>query len=473
VSAVSDPAEVMAAVDRFDAAQAELAALSFHALSGEQALAVKDRLETVARRQGAIDHRLTSQMVSQTSPAQLGGTSWPDVLSNRLRIGRGQARRHIDEAADVGPRTALTGEPLPPALPNVAAAQSAGSIGAEHVRIIRRFFHDLPTAVDYQTREQCEATLARIAAEHTPDALRKAAERLMALVHPDGDFCDVDRARRRGVVIGNQQADGMSKISGLLDPEARATIDAVLSKWAAPGMCNPDDASPCVDGTPSQEQIQNDQRSTAQRNHDALKAMGRSVLSSGELGHHHGLPVTIVVSTTLQELNAGAGQAVTATGTLLPMPTVIKMASHAYHYLSIFDRHTGRALYLGRTRRIASADQRIVSWPGIGAVPAPAAWSPGPTARYTTRSTTGPTTAKPTSMTSPWAAEKTTAPSNPAAGPPANAKTAAPNGSHHRTSRAANHGSTTTTTPKTCYSPTTKATSGLFSTPHRRRRSLP
>jgi hypothetical protein len=80
--------------------------------------------------------------------------------------------------------------------------------------------------------------LARIATEHTPDALRKAAERLMALVHPDGDFSDADRARRRGLTIGNQEADGMSKISGLLDPEARATIDAVLAKWAAPGMCN-------------------------------------------------------------------------------------------------------------------------------------------------------------------------------------------------------------------------------------------
>ena len=33
----------------------------------------------------------------------------------------------------------------------------------------------------------------------------------------------------------------MSKISGLLDPEARATLDAVFAKWAAAGTCNPDD----------------------------------------------------------------------------------------------------------------------------------------------------------------------------------------------------------------------------------------
>jgi hypothetical protein len=230
LGAVSDPAAVIAAVDRLDAAHAEVAALSFDALSGSQALAIKDRLETVARRQGAVDHRLTQQLVSQANPVDLGGTSWPDVLSNRLRIGRGEARRRLDEAADLGPRTAITGEPLAPVLPTVADAQAAGAIGAEHVRIIRRFFTDLPTAVDYETRQACEATLARIAAEQTPDALRKAADRLMALVHPDGDFSDADRARRRSLIIGKQEADGMSKISGLLDPEARATIDAVFAK---------------------------------------------------------------------------------------------------------------------------------------------------------------------------------------------------------------------------------------------------
>jgi hypothetical protein len=39
--------------------------------------------------------------------------------------------------------------------------------------------------------------------------------------------------------------------------------------------------------------------------------MGRSVLSSPELGQHNGLPCTIVVSTTLQELESGEGHAVT------------------------------------------------------------------------------------------------------------------------------------------------------------------
>ena len=141
----------------------------------------------------------------------------------------------------------------------------------------------------------------------------------MALINPDGEFSDIDRARRRHLIIGKQEADGMSKIRGLLDPEARATLDAVYAKWAGPGMCNPEDDAPCVDGTPSEAHIQNDQRSPAQRNHDALKAMGRNVLASGELGKHNGLPCTIVVSTTLRELESAQGYAVTGGGTLLPL----------------------------------------------------------------------------------------------------------------------------------------------------------
>ncbi len=57
-----------------------------------------------------------------------------------------------------------------------------------------------------------------------------------------------------------------------LTPELRAGLDAVLAKWAAPGMCNPDDQTATVAGEPTEDAKQWDGRSTAQRNHDALKA---------------------------------------------------------------------------------------------------------------------------------------------------------------------------------------------------------
>jgi hypothetical protein len=88
--------------------------------------------------------------------------------------------------------------------------------------------------------------------------------------------------------------------------------------------------------------------------------MGRSVLASGELGKHNGLPATIIVSTTLQDLQSAAGLAVTGGGTLLPMRDVIKQASQAHHYLVIYDKHTQQPLYCGRAKRFATPGQRIV-----------------------------------------------------------------------------------------------------------------
>ena len=58
-----------------------------------------------------------------------------------------------------------------------------------------------------------------------------------------------------------------------------------FAKYAAPGMCNPADPEPCTSGTPSQAQIDNDHRSLAQRQHDAMVAVVRIALMSGDLGN--------------------------------------------------------------------------------------------------------------------------------------------------------------------------------------------
>ena len=84
------------------------------------------------------------------------------------------------------------------------------------------------------------------------------------------------------------------------------------------------------------------------------------MLASGQLGQHNGLPVTVIVTATLQELQDGTGKAHTGGGTLLPMADVIRMATHANHYLAVFDGATELPLWLGRTRRTASPGQRIV-----------------------------------------------------------------------------------------------------------------
>lgn len=343
------------------AAHDALAVLPLDTLSHRELLAVLGELEVVNRQLPTQSHRILARLVAEAAPAKLGAKTIPDLLATRLRVSQAEAKRRVRDAANLGPRWSFTGEPLAAVLELTATAQAAGEIGREHVAIISTFFKNLPEWVDPQTRTQAEADLVLNARGLTPEELRQIAERLMALIDEDGPMPDdAERARKRGLRIGKQQSDGMTSVYGLLDPLALATLEAVTAKLAAPGMCNPQDESPCISGTPSHDQIAGDDRSEAQRNHDALTAMGRNFLASGELGQHNGLPAMIIVSTTLQDLTDAAGVGVTAGGSLIPMSDVIRLATHAHHSLVVFDKHTARPLYLGRSKRIATADQRIV-----------------------------------------------------------------------------------------------------------------
>ncbi len=354
---VTDREDVQHAVDSLRAAVSLFQGHSYEALTNPERLQLLEILECEARRLQTPSHQLINQLDEQGDSTELGGKlSW--ALADRLHISRAGAGRRIAEAAELGPRRALGGEPLAPVLPATAAAQRCGAIGADHVAEIRRFFHQLPESVDLETCVHAEKQLAAKASEFRPEQFAKLARRLMDCLNPDGSYTDADRARVRGLVLGNQQADGMSRLTGWLTPEARASWEAVLAKLAAPGVCNPDDDSAVVDGAPSEEAIQRDTRSSAQRNHDGLNAALRAMLGSGKLGQHNGLPASIIVTTTLDDLERTTGKGLTGGGTLLPMSDVIRLARHSHHYLAVFDN--GKPLALYHTKRLASPGQRIV-----------------------------------------------------------------------------------------------------------------
>jgi len=345
---------VTAAVAGIRAAVAELVDLDCDQFTHQELVELLGELETVTWQLPTVGHRVIARLQREASPAELGAKSLGSVLTQRLRISGKEVRRRLCEAEDLGPRATLGGEALDPKLAPTATAQARGSLGPEHVTEIRAFLDKLPGWVDPDVRELSEKKLVHIGSGTGPEELATAIDQ----DGPKPD--DVERARKRYVRLGPQQPDGMTKLTGLLDPEARAIVEPILAKYGAPGMCNPEDCEPRTSGTPSQEQIDSDTRSPAQRNHDAFVAIGRSALSSGELGQHNGLPVTVIVTTTLQDLEAGRGSGVTGGGSLLPMADLIRMASHAHHYLAVFDQHTNEALYLGRTKRLASAAQRIM-----------------------------------------------------------------------------------------------------------------
>ena len=142
---------------------AELEALLAESLDGTAAerTAVACAWERLVRRCAVMTHRTTAA-VAEIPLDELGESSYGAALSMLVRISEAEAKRRITEARDLGPRVAMTGEPLAPLLSNTAA-QCRGDIGGEHVAIIRTFFKKLPGFVDHATREAAEAQLAELA----------------------------------------------------------------------------------------------------------------------------------------------------------------------------------------------------------------------------------------------------------------------------------------------------------------------
>ena len=143
----------------------------------------------------------------------------------------------------------------------MAAAQAHGLINGDHVKVLRETMNALPCWVDAITREQIEVDLVRVAVGVGPKPLKDTAALRLFLLDQDGpEPDDTERARTRGLSKGKQRRNGNVPVQGELTPEAWATLEAIFAKFAAPGMCNPDDPEPCVSGTPSQAQIDNDHR---------------------------------------------------------------------------------------------------------------------------------------------------------------------------------------------------------------------
>jgi hypothetical protein len=280
----------------------------------------------------------------------------------RLRITPGEIIRRFRLAARIRPQHSLTGAIAPPELEELAAAVAAGMVGEDHIRAVCRAVDVLPSCVSPCDAAQVERTLVRHATEADSGIVAKVGQRIADYLNPDGNFTDDDRARRRGLRLGPQGPDGMSQLKGLLDPQARAYFEAIEAV-VRPGRHHPDSN----DGDPELR----DDRTPAQRCHDALRLGLETAIGSGKMGTHRGHSVTVIATTTLAELDQAAravadesipmpASARTGGGSRLPMRDLIRMASRAVHYLAVFDEHTSRPLYLARQSRIATAEQRFI-----------------------------------------------------------------------------------------------------------------
>ncbi len=96
------------ALAALDGAVETLLSAPLAALASLDVVEVVERLETARRRADAVDARVLAEVEERRIAGDLGRTSVADLLSVRLRVGRGEARARAGRARDLGPRRAVS-----------------------------------------------------------------------------------------------------------------------------------------------------------------------------------------------------------------------------------------------------------------------------------------------------------------------------------------------------------------------------
>jgi hypothetical protein len=248
--------------------------------SGELIRAV----EVQRRRLEAVDQHLIADVLT---------AGQRDALPVLLCADPAEVRARVKRSGDLGPRQAVTGEPLEPILPVTAAAVERGEVSAAQADVIITCLERIPPSAPASAWPVAEQLLVRAARVEPPRSLRKTANELLRRLDQDGlEPVEEQVARKRGFTL-IKNPDGSSTARGRLTAEATASWEAIFSSLAAPQH--------------SDDQL--DPRTAEQRRHDALLEAAQRVLRSADLPWTGGAPVTVLATITISELVAAARSA--------------------------------------------------------------------------------------------------------------------------------------------------------------------
>jgi hypothetical protein len=314
------------------------------ATDAELLAAVAESEAAIAReqyRQLAILAELSSRNVAGT----LGYRSLSQLIATQLRCNLGEARKRYLAVERFGARRGLTGEALEPVLPATAEAFAAGEIGPAHAAEIAGAVEAIPAAERASHAESVEATLLEHARRSDPYTVKLLGQRILAHLDPDGPSPqEQGRQQSHRRLALTRLADGTGLLEGYLTPTCLALWDTILTPLAAKRAT---------------DALGEDDRTPAQRLHDAFEEAGRRLLATGELPDHAGLPCQLVVTMTLTDLERRAGRATTHHGGALSIPDALKLAAQGQLLPQVLDEAGGILAY-GKARRLADTGQRKV-----------------------------------------------------------------------------------------------------------------
>ncbi|WP_158716232.1 HNH endonuclease signature motif containing protein [Blastococcus sp. Marseille-P5729] len=335
--------------------------------AGELGALGPDRLITMAQRLEAHRTRLImidSHVVEAATEDQLHThvcvSSIPLALAQTLHISKGEANARVKRAEQLLPQNGFSSGITPPRLPLLADAVRDGQgVSTDQVDVINKAMkrvHDNGD-LDNEKRELAEQLLVRHAAGLTHAELQTTAAAVEQAVNPDGAVPSEHVAQaRRGVTIGPLGRDGTHKLTGFLTRELKALFDAAIGPLAAP--------------RPADDQAGADDRTAAQRTHDALHDACQRLLDLAGVPATGGTAATVHITIDLDQLieslarlqDDHAGRSAqraaghVAGGDGLTITELMRLARDAV-LIPVWISNTRGIVAYGRERRTASPSQ--------------------------------------------------------------------------------------------------------------------
>jgi hypothetical protein len=198
--------------------------------------------------------------------------------------------------------------------------------------------------------------LAELARTESPERLIAASRAARDELDPAAVTDREHHLRARRYLRLSPQSDGMTRISGLLDPESAAQVVAAIDQVTSPRRGGPRFVDPAA--KKAAQAIVDDERSTEQIALDALVEMVRLSCSAEDRTLYGSRVPSVRVHVTLADLERRAGHAsLEGQSTPVSVSTAERMICNTGVVPVLFDR--GQTIDVGRDQRLFTSRQRI------------------------------------------------------------------------------------------------------------------
>lgn len=258
----------------------------------EEVVAGLRRLEIESRRLYAARLRLIAEIDARGLAGPLGYGGSAALVREVGGYSPGAARKLLAQARALNSSVTHTGAVVEAELPRTAETLWDGSIGPEHVEAIRAAVESLPRKVSPEDRRSAEAILVEAAQASEPRIVSRLGREIRARLDPDGEPPDEGYGAGSGswLALRPRTDGGFTGMFGL-DAESGALLTNLLSPLTAPRA----------------EGGGVDSRSRDERYGDALVDILRLAARSPQAAEEAGEPVTVLVTTDLNDLERRKG----------------------------------------------------------------------------------------------------------------------------------------------------------------------